>query len=284
MAGDLPVKALSMALAGCIAFLIGTTQPAYGMSVETIDLLDSPTVTNLAGEKITELTHGQQALIEIAGRDTTGKPQHFAVIVEVRDGNGFTESMTWQEGTVEPNGDFEMQFSWMPRQTCEFYQECEKREIRTFVLSSLTNPSALTSIYTTYGITLLGIPTDIPRLNQNYSVLLHDRTYNVTYSFHKGSGTITNVDVDREARTLALSVETRRDSQLVMDISKPLVDYSITRSTQESVELYVLVDGKDTPFTLLYDFDSIVTYVVNIDKGAKEVILGGRLPQNSAPA
>lgn len=272
-------------IAACMVVLIivNSMRPAYSSSVETLYLTNPPIVTNLAGEKITELTSGQQALIEIGGRDTTGTSQHFLVVVEVRDGNGFTESLSWQEGTVEPNGDFKMKFSWMPRQACEFYQDCEKREIRTFVLSSLTNPHPLTIIYTAGPITLLGVPTEIPNLNQNYSVLLHDRTYNVIYSFHKGSGTITNVDIDREARTLTLSLETRRDSQLVMTISKPLFDYSVMNTTQP-IELYVLVDGKDTPTQFMDIRNSLVTYVISIDEGTREVTLGGRLYQSSPSA
>jgi hypothetical protein len=64
-----------------------------------------------------------------------------------------------------------------------------------------------------------------------------------------------------------------------MAVSKPLFDYTLIGNTTQSVGLYVLVAGNETSFqpTSLDFRNSLVTYVLNIEKGTKEIALVGRL-------
>ncbi|WP_148701185.1 hypothetical protein [Candidatus Nitrososphaera evergladensis] len=135
--------------------------PAYASDFEVIRLNHDPIVTTIenADEKITKLERGQQTVIEIAAHNNMAASQHFVMVVEVRDGRGVTEYLAWQEGVAEPDSDFEIKFSWSPEQTCEFYEDCAKREIRSFAMSSLTEPRSVSSIATTGGITISGIST-----------------------------------------------------------------------------------------------------------------------------
>ncbi|WP_148701186.1 hypothetical protein [Candidatus Nitrososphaera evergladensis] len=64
-----------------------------------------------------------------------------------------------------------------------------------------------------------------------------------------------------------------------MAIPQPLYYYALIGNTPGAVELYVHADGNDTPFEQLMDFKkSLVTYIVNIEKGTEQVMLGRRLP------
>jgi len=265
-----------------VVLLVITMNLAYGLDTSVISHNHNPVVTTIAGERTTELSLGQQAMIQISAHNNMATPQPFVVVVETRDGNGFTEYLAWQEGTAEADTDFEMQFSWTPRPTCEFYEDCEKREIRSFVLSSLVEPRALSAVSTKGSITVSGIPTEVPPLDQRYGVPLHNRIYNVTYSFHEGSGSIADIAVSRDARTLTLSVDTRQDSQLIMAIQKPLIDYTLdytfSGNGTQSFELYVHADGGDTLFERFTDLrKGLVMYVVNIERGTEQVTLGARL-------
>lgn len=65
--------------------------------------------------------------------------QEFAGIVEVRDADGFTVYLQWQTGTLPAGGDVNIGLSFVPTEAGEY-------TVRTFVLSSIQSPSALSPI------------------------------------------------------------------------------------------------------------------------------------------
>jgi hypothetical protein len=251
---------------------------AYGsFPASIVQTPDQPSLFNLAGEEITGLEVGQQGVIKISLHNSSPTPVSFVVLVEVRDGSGITEFLAWQSAKLEVNDDYTIGISWSPKDMCGYYEGCESREIRSFVLSSLADPQVLSPVYAKSGITVIGSVPKTPQIEHQYSLSANGRIYNLGYSF-SGDGRLVNVDVDAHSRTILLSLVTQNDGIFTIMIPKGLFDSILIGTTQQSVGLYTLVDGVETPFEQIIDFDRpSVTYVITIEEEAEEIELGGKV-------
>jgi hypothetical protein len=101
----------------------------------------TPALTDLSGRAVTSLSADQQVVINSTIRNNEQGTRAMAAIVEVRDASGFTQYLQWQTGTVPGNGEVNAGFSWTPDAPGTY-------QIRVFVVTSITNPAALSSIVT----------------------------------------------------------------------------------------------------------------------------------------
>lgn len=100
-----------------------------------------PALADVTGASITEVTSGQQVVLTTNVKNNDGTSRPFVAIVEVRDSDGITVMVQWQTGTLAPNGDAGVGISWVPESAGEY-------EIRTFVVSNLSNPQVLSPVVT----------------------------------------------------------------------------------------------------------------------------------------
>ena len=117
-----------------------TVTAAVGADARTDSTTPStPGLRDLQGQTLTEIGAGQQAIISIDVRNNENQARPFAGIVEVRDAQGFTTYLQWQTGTLQPNATANIGLSWTPDSPGQY-------TIRTFVVSQIQNPSALSEI------------------------------------------------------------------------------------------------------------------------------------------
>lgn len=64
----------------------------------------------------------------------------FVAIMEVRNAEGVTVSIGWQSATLKEQGTREVGMSWVPTESGRY-------EVRTFLLSSLSNPQVLSQVF-----------------------------------------------------------------------------------------------------------------------------------------
>lgn len=117
------------------------TVPIGASSSPTSTTPSTPELNDITGAKITEVTTGNQVVLatNVKNNDSVSRP--FVAIVEVRDSDGITVMLQWQTGTIAANGDAGVGVSWMPENAGSY-------EVRTFVISSLSNPQVLSPVVT----------------------------------------------------------------------------------------------------------------------------------------
>ena len=93
-------------------------------------------VHDLDGNLLDQVIVGQQVILSDTFVNERSVSQPYVAIFEVRDSDGFTVYLTWQIGIVTAGGQADAGVSWVAN-------EVGVHEIRTFILSSLSNPVAL---------------------------------------------------------------------------------------------------------------------------------------------
>lgn len=101
-----------------------------------------PELQDVTGQKLDEVSAGQQVMLATNVRNNNAQPQPFVALIEVRDSNGVTVFLGWQTGTLPANGQINVGLSWTPDSPGDY-------EVRTFVISSLDNPRVLSTVSTT---------------------------------------------------------------------------------------------------------------------------------------
>lgn len=112
-----------------------------GATGTTTTTPSAPRLQDIRGQDLTEITAGSQAIITTTVTNNNAQPQAFVALVEVRDADGITVYLQWQTGTLNPNGSANIGLSWTPDAPGTY-------ELRTFVISNLLNPSALSPVVT----------------------------------------------------------------------------------------------------------------------------------------
>lgn len=92
-------------------------------------------VYDLDGSLLDQITIGHQVILSQTFANDGDAPQSFIAVFEVRDSNGVTVHLAWQRGTMAAGGKADIGVSWVADSAGEY-------EIRTFHMSSLTNPSS----------------------------------------------------------------------------------------------------------------------------------------------
>jgi len=101
----------------------------------------APVLTDISGNTLTEVTVGQQVVLNVSIKNNNAVPQSFAGVVEVKDSDGFTVYLQWQTGTLNPTATVDIGLSFVP-------SEADHYTARTYVLSSIRNPTVLSTVAT----------------------------------------------------------------------------------------------------------------------------------------
>lgn len=101
---------------------------------------ETPVTKDFEGNKLENVTAGHQVWLSTEIENNLEVDKAFVVLLEVRDPDGVTIFLEWQTAMVGPNGTVEVAIPWVPDTNGTY-------EIRTFVLSSLTNsPEVLSTV------------------------------------------------------------------------------------------------------------------------------------------
>jgi hypothetical protein len=95
-----------------------------------------PVLVNSFGEKVSQVFTGEQLLIQSEVTNAQSKKQPFAYIVQVKDSEGITVSLSWVTSELPPGESLKVAQSWLPSTPGNY-------SIEIFVWESLTNPTAL---------------------------------------------------------------------------------------------------------------------------------------------
>ncbi|MFY3739707.1 MAG: hypothetical protein HMLIMOIP_000126 [Candidatus Nitrosomirales archaeon] len=114
--------------------LIGSTGPPLERAI-----LSEPILVNQDGLQIEQVEVGRQVLIQSEIRNDQNKMQEFAYIVQVKDSNGVTISMSWTSGQLFAKDSILTAQSWIPENVGEY-------EIEVFVWESVDNPNPLSPV------------------------------------------------------------------------------------------------------------------------------------------
>jgi len=98
-----------------------------------------PKIVDRRGESISELLVSQQVLIQSEVTNSQKKKQPFAYIVQIKDDEGVTISLSWVTGELPPKESFKAAQSWIPDAQGIF-------SVEIFVWESINNPTALSPV------------------------------------------------------------------------------------------------------------------------------------------
>ena len=99
----------------------------------------NPVLKDFSGKDVTEVTSGQQVVLSSTVTNNQDTVRPFAAIVEVRNADGETVYLQWQQGTLNANGSTNIGLSWTPDASGTY-------TARTFVVTNISSPAALSSV------------------------------------------------------------------------------------------------------------------------------------------
>jgi hypothetical protein len=99
----------------------------------------NPVLKDFSGKDVTEVTSGQQVVLSSTVTNNQGTVRPFAAIVEVRNADGETVYLQWQQGTLNANGSTNIGLSWTPDVSGTY-------TARTFVVTNISSPAALSTV------------------------------------------------------------------------------------------------------------------------------------------
>jgi len=91
------------------------------------------------GQTVTQVSIGEQVLIQSEVVNTQNRKQPFVYIVQVKDSNGVTVSLSWLTAELPPNDSLKVSQSWLPLTAVQY-------TIEIFVWESIDKPTALSPI------------------------------------------------------------------------------------------------------------------------------------------
>lgn len=100
-----------------------------------------PILLNAFGETLMQVSKGDQVLIQSQVVNMQNRKQPFAYIVQVKDSNGSTASLSWLTAVLPPNDSLKASQSWLPLTDGQY-------TIEIFVWESIDNPTALSPVKT----------------------------------------------------------------------------------------------------------------------------------------
>jgi len=95
-----------------------------------------PILANSFGETVTQIFTGEQVLIESEVVNMQSRKQQFAYIVQVKDSNGVTVSLSWLTAELPANDSLRVSQSWLPLTAGQY-------TIEIFVWENIDKPTAL---------------------------------------------------------------------------------------------------------------------------------------------
>jgi hypothetical protein len=117
--------------------LIGARVPPLERAVAS-----EPELVDQTGQILTDITEGSQVLIQSEIVNSQTKKQPFAYIVQIKDDNGVTISLSWVTGELPAKESLKAAQSWIPDASGDY-------TVEIFVWESVDNPVALSPVRTT---------------------------------------------------------------------------------------------------------------------------------------
>ncbi|MFQ5970648.1 MAG: hypothetical protein ACE5J2_09180 [Nitrososphaerales archaeon] len=94
------------------------------------------TFVDQTGSRLTDVTVGQQIMIQAKVTNNFKTTEEIAYISQVKDSDGITVALSWITGTLAPQQSFELAISWIPETPGDYTAE-------VFVWKSIKNPEPL---------------------------------------------------------------------------------------------------------------------------------------------
>jgi hypothetical protein len=120
-------------------FVLVVPVGSSGVSDVTATTPEPVVPRDISGEELEEVSAGQQVVLSSIVNNNRSSELDYAAIIEVQDADGFTVLLQWATGTLPANGENSVGLSWTPTEPGTY-------TVRTFVLSEIGNPAALSQI------------------------------------------------------------------------------------------------------------------------------------------
>lgn len=101
----------------------------------------APATQSISGQTVNQITAGQQVVLATTVQNNNNNAQPFAAIIEVRDSNDVTVSLTFQIGTLNAGGSLNVGSSWTPDTSGTY-------TVRTFIVTNIATPQLLSQTST----------------------------------------------------------------------------------------------------------------------------------------
>ncbi len=113
----------------------------FGQEVPSMDRAPAsePIIVDSFGKSVSEVFVGEQILVQSEVTNTQSKKQPFVYILQVKDSEGITESLSWISAQLPANESLKVAQSWMPSGPDEY-------TVEIFVWDSLTNLAPLSPV------------------------------------------------------------------------------------------------------------------------------------------
>lgn len=120
-------------------FVLVVPVGSSGVSDVTATTPEPVVPRDISGEELEEVSAGQQVVLSTIVNNNRSSELDYAAIIEVQDADGFTVLLQWATGTLPASGENSVGLSWTPTEPGTY-------TVRTFVLSEIGNPAALSQI------------------------------------------------------------------------------------------------------------------------------------------
>lgn len=136
------IALLRYTAAACVAIVMASLVvlplPVFASYTETMTTTD-PRVASITSSERDETIVGEHLGIDLHVQNLLNEDKDYAVIIDVRDSAGITETLSWQTGTIDAQGAAYAGVTWIPQRAGDY-------QIRAFVLSSIDNPQPYSSV------------------------------------------------------------------------------------------------------------------------------------------
>ncbi|MEO9321544.1 MAG: hypothetical protein ABI361_12835 [Nitrososphaera sp.] len=112
-----------------------------GLGNNNATSVTAPQTQSIAGTQVSQITAGQQVVLATTVQNNNNNAQPFAAIIEVRDSNDVTVSLTFQTGTLNAGGSLNVGSSWTPDTSGTY-------TVRTFIVTNIATPQLLSQTST----------------------------------------------------------------------------------------------------------------------------------------
>jgi hypothetical protein len=128
----------------CVLILVALffVQPftAIAMSYSILNV-KSARFNDLNGDPLRVVKAGEQVVLTTTFYSVFEEKVDFVGIIEVRDTNGVTVSLSWQTGSIEPQGNKTIGVSWLVPQSTAY-------QSRAFAISDFEHPRVFSAVET----------------------------------------------------------------------------------------------------------------------------------------
>jgi hypothetical protein len=224
-----------------------------------------PIVYDIRGNIIQNSVVGHPVVIAKNFTNSNDKEMDYTFLVEVRDESGITQYLAWQKSNALPMSTREVGVSWTPEIATEY-------EIRTFVVSNMTNPQVIDFVETAK----FSVFAQVPK-NNSYSLELDGRDYQIEYIL--GSGNVKKITTQASAGAINIELSmVDADTELTVTLPKDLMDlvfldwvYPLPSGEKPGYTPEVVVDTIFVKPISVQEMQEGTTWVIPIREDSEEV-------------